>query len=41
MNITTKSTHVMILRICKFIQDNVEADTNGINDEIFFFFYKK
>ena len=36
MNITTKSIHLMILRICKMIQDNVEADINGKDDEIFF-----
>ena len=40
MNITTKSTRLMILRICKLIQDNVEADMNGTDDEIFYFLQK-
>ena len=35
INITTESTHVMILRIYKLIQYNVEADMNKIDDEIF------
>ena len=43
MDITTKSTHLMILilRICKLIQDSVEADMNGTDDEIFLFFERK
>ena len=40
MNITTKSTHIMIFCICKLIQDNVEEDVNGTDDEIFSYFEK-
>ena len=35
MNITTKSTHIMIFCICKLIKDNAEEDVNGTDDEIF------
>ena len=35
MNITTKSTHLMILHICKLMQENVEAYMNGTDDDFF------
>ena len=38
MNITAKSTHIMILHICKLIEDNVEEYMNGTNDKIFLYF---
>ena len=40
MNITAKSTHLIILLMCKFIQDHVESDMNGTGDKIFLFFAK-
>ena len=36
INITTESTHVMILRIYKLIQYNVEEDMNGTDGNCFF-----
>ena len=41
MNITTKYTHLISLRIFKLVQDNVEEDMNGIGDEISLYFAKK
>ena len=40
INITTKSTHLMIFCACKLIQDYAEEYMNGIDDEISLYFAK-